>query len=390
MITRAGYEPAQRSVPIKAGERSGVDVALKPILGEVTVRGEPADARLFVDGEARGAANQTLSLPSTELTVEVRREGFETFTTKVTPQPGIARVVEFKLQTPEQSRAARVPATLRAHTGIELKRMPIGAFTMGSARREPGRRANEVPRAVTLTRTFYIGVREVTNAEYRQFQTEHLSGVVRDRSLDQDNHPVVNVTWHEAAEFCNWLSAQDGLPAAYAVQGDVLTPILPATTGYRLPTEAEWEWAARYEAGRATRRYPWGASLPIGPKAGNFADRSSLAVLETALNDYDDGVPTTAPVGSFPPSALGLYDMGGNVTEWVQDFYTVSPDLGGAPTTDPTGPATGTRHVVRGSSWRSASIAELRLAWRDYAEGKAQNIGFRIARYADEAATKSP
>jgi formylglycine-generating enzyme required for sulfatase activity len=390
MVTRAGYEPAQRSVPVTAGERSGIEVALKPILGEVTVRGEPADARLFVDGEARGSANQTLSLPSAELTLEVRREGFETFTTKVTPQPGFARVVEYRLQTPEQSRAARVPPMIRAHTGIELKRMPLGTYTMGSARREPGRRANEVPRAVTLTRPFYLGVREVTNAEYRQFRTEHLSGVIRDRSLDQDNHPVVSVSWQDAAEFCNWLSAQDGLPAAYVAQGEILTPVVPATTGYRLPTEAEWEWAARYEGGRATRRYPWGAALPIAPKAGNFADRSSLAVLETALSDYDDGVPTTAPVGSFTANPLQLFDLGGNVTEWVQDFYTVSPDLSGAPTSDPTGPATGSRHVVRGSSWRSASIPELRLAWRDYAEGKAQHIGFRIARYADEAGNKTP
>jgi formylglycine-generating enzyme required for sulfatase activity len=230
----------------------------------------------------------------------------------------------------------------------------------------------------------------VTNAEYRHFRTEHLSGVVRDRSLDQDNHPVVNISWQEAAEFCNWLSAQDGLPAAYVAQGDTLVPVVPATTGYRLPTEAEWEWAARYDGGRANRRYPWGGSLPVAPKAGNFADRASLAVLETALSDYDDGVPTTAPVGTFPPNPLGLYDMGGNVTEWVQDFYTVSPDLLGAATTDPIGPPSGTRRVVRGSSWRSASIPELRLAWRDYAEGKAQHIGFRIARYADEPTTKSP
>jgi formylglycine-generating enzyme required for sulfatase activity len=390
MVTRAGYEPAQRTVPVKAAEKFSVDVQLKPILGEVTVRGEPADARLFVDGEARGSANQTLSLPSAELTLEVRREGFDPFTTKVTPQPGFPRVVEYKLQTPEQTRAARVPATIRAHTGIELKRMPVGTFTMGSGRREPGRRANEVSRVVTLGRTFYLGVHEVTNAQYRQFRTEHLSGVVRDRSLDQDNHPVVNITWQEAVEFCNWLSQQDGLPAAYVAQGDTLTQVTPATTGYRLPTEAEWEWAARYEGGgRAGRRYPWGSSLPIAPKAGNFADRASLAVLETALSDYDDGVPTTAPVGSFAANALGLYDMGGNVTEWVQDFYTVSPDLGSAPSTDPTGPATGTRHVVRGSSWRSASIPELRLAWRDYAEGKGQNIGFRIARYADETDSKT-
>ncbi len=383
IVTRAGYEPARRLVPVKAGQRAGLEISLKPILGEVTVRGEPADARLFVDGEPRGSANQTLSLPSTELTLEVRREGYETFSTRVTPQPGIARVVEFRLLTPQQTRAARVPPMIRSHTGSELRRMPTGRFTMGSPRREPGRRANEAERTVVLSRPFYLAVHEVTNAEFRQFRTEHLSGIVRDRSLDQDNHPVVNVSWQDAAEFCNWLSAQDGLPAAYVAQGDSLVPVVPANTGYRLPTEAEWEWAARYEGGRATRRYPWGAALPIGPKSGNFADRSSLAVLDTALNDYDDGVPTTAPVGGFAPTPLGLYDLGGNVTEWVQDFYTVSVDLSGATATDPTGPQSGTRHVVRGSSWRSASVGELRLAWRDYAEGKAQHVGFRIARYAE-------
>jgi hypothetical protein len=109
-VTRAGYEPSRRVLRVKPGERVAVDVALKPIPGEVTVRGEPADAQLFIDGVARGAANQTLSLPSAELTLEVRRDGFQTFTTQVTPQPGFPRVVEYRLLTPDQVRAARVPA----------------------------------------------------------------------------------------------------------------------------------------------------------------------------------------------------------------------------------------------------------------------------------------
>ena len=382
-VSRAGYEPSRRILRVKPGERVAMSIGLKPILGEVTVKGEPADAQLFIDGEARGAANQTLSLPSAEFTLEVRRDGLQTFTTKVTPQPGFPRVVEYRLLTPDQVRAARVPATIRTRSGVELKLITPGTFTMGSPRREPGRRANESERVVILKRPFYFGVTEVTNAAYRQFQPEHLSGVVRDRSLDQENHPVVNVSWQQAAEYCNWLSAQEGLPPAYVQQGDQLVPASPATTGYRLPTEAEWEWSARYQGGQVTRRYPWGNSLPIAPKSGNFADRASLAVLESGLSDYDDGAATTAPVGQFTPNPLGLFDLGGNVTEWAQDFYTVSTEIGAESNVDPTGPATGTRRVVRGSSWKTASVSELRLAWRDYADGKAQHIGLRIARYAE-------
>jgi formylglycine-generating enzyme required for sulfatase activity len=381
-INHAGYEPARRVVAVKAGARSGMEMTLKPILGEVTVRGEPADAQLFVDGQARGSANQTIMLPSTEQSLEIRRDGYQSFATKVVPQAGLARVVEFRLLTPDQARAARIPPLIKTHTNAQMRRIPPGHFTMGSSRREPGRRSNEVEHEVTLQRTYYLGVYEVTNAEFRQFQPDHLSGVVRDRSLDQDDHPVVNVTWSDAAAFCNWLSSQDGLPAAYTQQGDTYVPVSPANTGYRLPTEAEWEWAARYESGQASRRYPWGSSLPVPTNSGNFADKRALAVNNTAVENYEDGFVTTAPVGRFPANPLGLYDIGGNVTEWVQDFYTVYPELEPA-STDPLGPATGTQHVVRGSSWRSANVAELRLAWRDHADGKAQHIGFRIARYAE-------
>ena len=382
VVSHSGYEDGRRAVPSKPGERSAVEMTLKPILGDVTIRGDPADAQLFVDGQPRGPANQTIGLPSTELSIEIRREGYQPFATKVVPQPGLTRVLEYRLLTPEQVRQARIPPVIRTHTGGQLRRIPTGHYVMGSSRREPGRRTNEVEHEVVLQRQFYVGVYEVTNAEFRQFQPEHLSGVVRDRSLDQDDHPVVNVTWNDAAAYCNWLSGQDGLPPAYTQQGDTYVLAKPVTTGYRLPTEAEWEWAARYENGQATRRYPWGASLPVPENSGNFADKRALAVNATAVENYEDGFVTTAPVGKFPASPLGLYDIGGNVTEWVHDFYTVYPE-GSPMTTDPLGPDSGPQHVVRGSSWRSANVAELRLAWREHADGKAQHIGFRIARYAE-------
>lgn len=384
VIQRAGYEPAQRRVPIKPSERLALEVTLKPVLGEVTVRGEPSDAVLYVAGQARGPANQTLRIPAVETALEVRRAGFETFATTVTPQPGFARLVEYTLLTPEARRTAHVPASVKLQSGVELLRIPTGSYQMGSSRREPGRRPNESQRKVTLQRAFYLGAHEVTNAEFRKFRGDHLSGIIGERSLDLDDQPVVNIKWRDAAEFCNWLSLQEGLPAAYVSKGEALVAAEPMTTGYRLPTEAEWEWAARYENGSATRRFAWGNTLPVGPKSGNYSDRSALELATAVIENYEDGFTVTAPVGSFAPNALGLYDLGGNVAEWTHDLYSSYVDLDKGSAIDPLGPASGGRaHVVRGSSWRTSSVTELRLASRESNEGRSEHLGFRVARYAE-------
>jgi formylglycine-generating enzyme required for sulfatase activity len=264
----------------------------------------------------------------------------------------------------------------------ELRLMPAGKFVMGSSRREPGRRANEAQREVELKRRFYLGTREVTNAEYRQFRAEHRSGFVAAHSLDLDRQPAVNIGWQQAAAFCNWLSEQDGLPAAYETKNGALVPIVPATTGYRLPTEAEWEWAARYERGTATRRYPWGEALPVAARSGNYADYSARIVVQDVIPDYDDGYPATAPVGSFPANALGLFDMGGNVAEWTQDLYTVTADASQV-AVDPLSNGEAGQRVIRGSSWRQSGVTDLRLTARDFGAVTRTDLGFRLARYAE-------
>ena len=382
VVQAEGYAAATEQVRVGPSEKRTLDVRLKAERVAVNVRGEPVDADLWIDGVARGKAVQKLELTPLEHRIEVRKSGFEPFVVELKPQAGFEQLVEYRLRTPVQARADRFPPVIHSATGYTLDLMPIGTYEMGSPRRDPGRRTNETQREVKLVRLFYLGVAEVTNAQFRQFHPDHNSGLFKDRTLDLDKHPAVNVTWTDAAAFCNWLSAKDGLPEAYEKRGDSFALKSPATSGYRLPTEAEWEWVARYDRGNATRRFPWGASLPIPPRAGNYADASAAAVLDVVLPGYQDGFAVTAPVGSFGPDALGLEDLGGNVSEWVNDSYSLNLDLGPS-VTDPPGPATSGVHTVRGSSWMTAQIAELRLTYRDYSGDKRADLGFRVARYAE-------
>jgi formylglycine-generating enzyme required for sulfatase activity len=404
-VQRDGYQPARREVSVTSGERSAVAVTLEPILGQVVVTARPAGAQLFVDGVARGVATQTFELPATAHVLEIRKPGYATHRVTVTPRPGLPQSIDVTLlegvaraaepgAAPVDDAGAATAAgpasaasavvaltpTIRSPAGQELKLVPAGEYTMGSPRREAGRRANEAQRAVKLERRFYLGTREVTNAEFRQFRPGHRSGFVLQQTLDLDRQPVVNVTWQEAAEYSNWLSAREGLKPAYEAQGGRLVPVVPATNGYRLPTEAEWEWAAR-GAGAGSRKYPWGDALPVPAGAGNFADAKAQPLVDAVLPDQDDGFAATAPVGSFAANPAGFYDLGGNVAEWTHDLYTVQP-ASGAASVDPVAGGAGGLRVIRGSSWRHSAVTELRLAYRDYGDGKRNDLGFRIARYA--------
>lgn len=382
VVSKPGYENATREVRLGPGERSTLTVPLSGVFGEVTVRAQPADAQVFVNGKPLGTANQTLRLVATTHEIEIRKAGFVDFKTSVTPRPGIPQVVEAKLLTAEQARLARTPEIIRTKLGQELKLMPLGRFVMGSPRREPGRRANEAQREVEFRRAFYMGVREVTNGEFRRFRPQHKSGFVGQSTLDLDSQPVVNITWEDAAAFCNWLSEQEGLPPAYKKEGDRYVPVTPMTNGYRLPTDAEWEWVARYAGKGKIQRYAWGDALPVAPGSGNYADQSAAVLLQEVIPGYDDGYIATAPVGKFPPNVLGLYDIGGNVAEWAHDYYAVSLD-GGRTAVDPLGPQQGTLHVVRGASWRHSSVTDLRLSARDFSDSRRNDIGFRLARYVE-------
>jgi formylglycine-generating enzyme required for sulfatase activity len=229
-----------------------------------------------------------------------------------------------------------------------------------------------------------MGLREVTNKEFRRYLASHDSGFFKDHSLNQEEQPVVQVSWEQAALFCNWLSEKEKLPPVYKNQGGKILLQEPLATGYRLPTEAEWEYCVRFGANKAFLVYPWGNSFPPTAKVLNIADVSAKDLLPAYLDKYQDGYPVAAPPESFKANALGLYDLGGNVAEWCHDYYSIYSYSPNKRYEDPSGPQEGKHHLVKGSSWRQSSISVLRSAYRDYSGDKRIDVGFRICRYADE------
>jgi formylglycine-generating enzyme required for sulfatase activity len=378
-LTKAGHEAAESTVSLGLGEEKSLSLVLPPRLGDVQVTGEPADAEVVVDGEVRGRPGQTLRLTAAAHEIEVRRSGYETHKVTVTPRPDFPQEVKVRLRRLDESKPAG-PQRLSVQ-GHDLRLVPPGRFQMGASRREPGRRANETVREVELQRPSYLSLREVTNAQFRRFQAAHSSGTFSGHDLNSDNQPVVRVTWEQAAEYCNWLSAQAGLPPAYAARAGKLGAALPIGPGFRLPTEAEWSRAARHAEG-GLLKYPWGAALPAPPASGNYADESARPIAPAVLQGYEDRYPVSSPVGTFRANALGFFDLGGNVAEWVHDVYSIPP--AGTPLErDPVGPAAGDLHVVLGSSYLHGTVTELRFSYRDYATKPRADVGFRVARYAE-------
>jgi formylglycine-generating enzyme required for sulfatase activity len=214
---------------------------------------------------------------------------------------------------------------------MRMVRVPAGSFRMGSPPGEPLRQEEESPRRVTLTRAFRIAATEVTQRQWLALMPQNHS------PQRGDDLPVTSVSWPEAREFCLKLSQKEG-------------------ARYRLPTEAQWEYACR--AG--------GASPPL-----SGVDLAAVAWYA------DDSGGTTHPVGSKSPNAWGLHDMLGNVGEWTLDAYEPYPRV--EEETDAVGPATGSTRVVRGGSWRGFPPA-LRCAARTGTPESYQlpHVGLRV------------
>ena len=380
---KVGYAAAAKTIAVTSGQQERVALALPRLQGELTIQTQPSDAMLWIDGVAHGTAAGVRTLPAMPHDIEIKKEGYASFRKTVTPQPGFAQALKVRLLTLAEARMEALKKVRTTSAGHELVLLSPTAIRMGASRREPGRRANETLRTVNLTRLYYLSRHEVTNGQFRAFAKGHSSGDFQNIDLDQDAQPAVRVAWHEAARYCNWLSRQDGLAPFYREEFGKIVGFNASALGYRLPTEAEWAWAARHVPGaEAPLHFAWGDKLPPPDRHGNYADRSAAHLVARIIFGYNDNHIGSAPVGTFAANARGVYDLGGNVAEWTHDYYGI-PD--GSDAVDPLGPSQGEYHVIRGASWQKGTITDLRLSFRDYGADGRQDVGFRIARFAEEA-----
>ncbi|MCY2995664.1 MAG: formylglycine-generating enzyme family protein [Planctomycetota bacterium] len=317
-----------------------------------------------------------------------------------TVTPGQIAKISAAQARPKPTAKTPLDKTLTNSIGMKLTVIPAGDFLMGSsASVEESMKAfqpyapvaesfeREQPQhAVRISKPFYLGTYEVTLGQFRQFveaidyKTEAEKNGIGGFGTDEqgkwlqrpeftwrqpgfpqtDEHPVVNVSWNDAVAFCRWLSGKENQV-------------------YRLPTEAEWEYACR--AGTTTR-YHNGDDPEALPEVGNIADaaiKQKFSGWKDAIK-ANDGCVFTAPVGKFRPNAFGLYDMHGNAFEWCADWFD-SRYYAKSPATDPAGPASGMMRVIRGGCWSFkpfGSCSTSRLG--NPPDSQASRVGFRVAR----------
>ena len=385
-LTKAGYEPASRTIALDPAESANLTVNLQPRLGAIQLQIMPASARVKIDNEILPLGITEVSLPTRPHRFEVSLEGYATEVKTLTPDPLLTQTLAIALLTKDEAKIQAIPEVVTSRIDYSLQRILPATIELGADRRDRGGRSNEIPRTVTLTAPYYLGVTEVTNGQYQQFDSSHNPGVLGRMLLTEKQRPVVGISWQQAIEFCNWLSDLDGLPRAYERKGEHFELISPRTHGYRLPTEAEWARAGRYAGVSAggtgqldqAPRFPWGDSLPPSDASVNLADSSATGFAPTLVADYSDGFRGPSPVAHFSANQLGIYDLAGNVSEWMHDRYSTARSP--ATAIDWMGPDTGSVYVIRGSSFLSGSYSELRWAYRDSGSDGRQDLGFRLAR----------
>ncbi|MCP3851952.1 MAG: SUMF1/EgtB/PvdO family nonheme iron enzyme [Gammaproteobacteria bacterium] len=392
-LSLSGYKKITKKIKINPEQEIKKEFKFESIRSSVFVSVIPETAQLFINGKKQNKSSGKYNISGNNNLFLVKAKGYQSQSKKITSESFSKNLSFHLIREVAKNKRSKAPILLNKKKsnynnsiGQKMILVKPASFVIGSKKNEVGRGSNENPHDVRINYSYYLSATEVSNKQFREYKASHDSGVSFGQTLDSSGQPVVNVSWNEAALFANWLSQKEGYKKYYVKVGNKMIPSKQTDSlyGYRLPYESEWLLAAK---GKQQNKYPWSGVFPPKNKVGNFADESAKSYIANVIENYNDKNIVSSKIGTYGKNLMGFYDLGGNVSEWCQDYY--SPDYGisliGTSKkiiSDPKGPSKGTHRVVKDSSWRDASMTELRLNYRSYSKKKAKDIGFRLARMA--------
>ena len=379
-IRAEGYETTSNTVSITGLDKTQTFTAeltrdTPPRLNIISL---PGGAAVNINNQFVGLTPIVYSMKANqEYQLMVVKPGYSIVKESVKLKPKEQKAIEFILQPNKKNKAKPPPPIQKKSRKTIESKLGLEFVVFDPKSKEITYSKGRLSYTALLSRAFAVSKTEITNKQFRAFISSHSSGDFQGNSLDGDNKPVVNVSWSEAALFSNWLSKQAGIDLFYTAENSKVTGFKPESVGYRLVSEAEWMSILQ---GEYQYRYLWGNDFErIGDKSGNYADKSAVDILSTTLEYYNDTYPVSADVGKFYPNKYGIYDIEGNVAEWLHDIFTISSY---EERLNPLGPAKGVNHVIRGGSWKYGTRRMLSTSYRQYNvnQGKPE-VGFRIAYY---------
>jgi len=373
-LRKPNYHTETSTVQIRPGDTVTREFELEEIRFDVKVSAHPK-ANLVLNDKSLGSSPQTLNVTAGDILV-VSREGFASQSVTIAPEEHQARELDFELVDMARHAYNEAPELVRVQETIQLKKFPTAKFRLlvpGYLMEDDRQRVREFE----ITRPFYFGVHEIRRKEYAKYDTS-----LKTTSADE-NLPITDISWLDAAKFCNWLSESEGLDLAYAIGSGGKVSVDLGSNGYRLPTEAEWELITYYYFAeeKVVGPFVWGDGTKPPSQVGNLAGFETRSALRGYIEDYGDSHRELAPVGSYRRNVNGIHDLAGNAAEWVFDYFGTTYEGWDQPLLDPMGPSRGIDRIVKGANFQTTKLHEAAINFRRIVGFKDETVGFRVARW---------